>query len=151
MSDLQQTVTRLDELHAKTTPGEWFHVSEQPDRHDFCDQPPAQHAVSIDGLDTPDIVAFTGDEIDAEDDAVWIAEIHNAWPAISAELKETERLRQRYIAEYNERCKFETALNATEELASELRRELTRLRDDNLRLRKTLAHVPGNVAIKAKE
>jgi len=86
MSNIKEEITRLDELHAKTTPGEWFHVSEIPDRQDFCDQPPAQHAVSIDGFDTPDIVAFTGDEIDAEDDAVCIAEMHNAWPAISAEL-----------------------------------------------------------------
>ena len=134
-----EEIQRLDELHAKTTPGEWFHVSETPDRQEFCDQPPTQHAVSIDGFDTPDIVAFTGDEIDAEDDAVCIAEMHNAWPAISAELKELERVRELYVAESAERRKFETALNATEERASELARELTRLREFEADVREAMA------------
>lgn len=99
-----ETIERLNELRAKTTQGEWFHVTEEPEGEDYCEPPPTQHAVSIYEDDTADAVAWTGDEIWAEGDAQWIAAIHNAWPSIAAEL-----MRLRELHEFAERYRPQIA------------------------------------------
>lgn len=152
-------IERLNELHAKTTPGEWSNCMDGQSRYsEIC-------ATSNDG---PCPIGFG---LNARNDGDFTAELHNAWPEIAAELQELERwriifgcedpqdavyttcekpaarvleerqaeirrleaeqerLRQLYISESFERSKYETALNATEERASDLLRENQRLRE----------------------
>lgn len=140
-----EDITRLDELHAKTTPGEWSaDIGSSPLGQTGDFEPYADikcHGEYVAYFNEMAGVALrTGIDVQ-EGNSLFTAAAHNAWPAISAELKETDRLRQRYIAEYNERCKFETALNATEELASKLRRELTRLREFETAVREATTYI----------
>jgi len=70
-------IKQLDELHAKTTQGEWdaSHPRRSGSEHVYCDG-----EMIADCCKEPP-------RTECESNAVYIAAIHNAWPAISAELK----------------------------------------------------------------
>lgn len=75
MNDLQQTVERLNELHKQTTQGEWVH---------------GDGLLWLGHTSDNDFIADFDMQFFAEDvilnNAEFSKEIHNAWPAIAAEL-----------------------------------------------------------------
>jgi hypothetical protein len=102
-SKMKHAVEQLDELHAATTQGEWHVVhtddemrmsaiyvgtKNRGDRHD--------NQIGMDGRRSGEIVAATliqhpirlcHESEQWDEDAEFIATIHNAWPIISDELK----------------------------------------------------------------
>lgn len=109
----QINITEARELFAKTTPGEWLHVAEQPESDEFSDVPDEQHYVSLYEDDACDSIAWTGASLRSSEDAAWIARAQNQYPAM---LDELERLRVQVAQQQSELGEYWRAAVAIESL-----------------------------------
>jgi len=89
------TIEKIDELHSKATPGMWFGDLEMSPGLIITDHLPAGKTAA-----RSTEVAFCADDgwpikrrVQGVKDAQLIAAMHRAWPAISAVLKQAERVR----------------------------------------------------------
>lgn len=103
MSNLQQTVERLNELHAMTTPGVWY--ASPSGLRDHFDGVYLEHKEGR--LIAETYFSDTDGQLENASNTQFIEESHNAWPAIAAELtrlREFEAaVRDAFNAKYEDR------------------------------------------------
>jgi hypothetical protein len=84
LTQAQEMLDELDRLHAETTPGEWQHIGNNVEHHG----PSHEFVLAACGS-----VPYSWP---AEHNARFIAAIHNAYPALSARVRELERERDEW-------------------------------------------------------
>jgi hypothetical protein len=135
----------LDALHASASTGEWGVYSEPAfsresvatemrrlalSTPEFCGE---LHLLEVDGL----CPAATGCGKLSAANAQWIAAVHNAYPAISARIRELEAARDRLATICDEAFGMQPVMSA-DELLSLLERQLFKRRQREIQIEETL-------------